>query len=105
MKIYLYCKPAIGWGENDVVGYAIAEDGIGIASHLSTNIGYSKHDMGLTSDLKHDIYKEHYPEGYELEWVDSPDTHEGLKKALALNEELFQKQIANPASVTITMTE
>ena len=34
-KIFLYCYPA--QGANDVIGYALAEDGAGLASHLSSN--------------------------------------------------------------------
>jgi hypothetical protein len=104
-KIYVFCQHAEGWGKEDVVGYAIAEDGTGIASHLSSNIAWSKHDMGITSDWKHDNYKEHYPDGYELEWVDNPDTHEGLKSAMELNEKLYQAKINNPASFSIEVSK
>lgn len=83
-KIYLACFP-MGW-KTDVVGHALAEDGAGLASHLSSNVEYSKHDLGLTSDWKHDVYQKHFPDGYELEWVDNPDTHAGWQAALALNQ-------------------
>ena len=86
MKIYLYCVDG-GMREGDVIGYALGEDGHGLASHLSSDEGWSKHDMGLTSNWKHDHYAEVYPGGYELEWVDNHDldNHEGFKKALELN--------------------
>ena len=87
-KIYLACSPAAGWGAEDVVGYALAEDGQCLAQHLSSNVAWSQHDMGLTSDWKHDVYAEHYPDGYELEWVDDPHTHEGWLKAMELNKKL-----------------
>ena len=94
MKIYLTCFPLhSGSGRvigssvgGDVMGYALGEDGQGLASHLSSGIGYSKHDMGLTSDWKHDIYKETYPQGYELVWIDDPDNSEEWKKAISLNK-------------------
>lgn len=85
MKIYLTCMPG-GFREGDVIGYALGEDGQGLASHLSSNVEFSKHDMGLTGDWKHDHYAKCYPEGYELEWVDDPETHEGWLKAVALNK-------------------
>ena len=71
----------------DVIGYALADDGHALASHLSSNVGFSQHDMGLTSDWKHDKYKEHFPDGFELEWIDESDLehHEGFKKAFELN--------------------
>lgn len=86
MKIYLACFPYHWGSHDDVIGNALAEDGTGLASHLSSSIDFSKHDMGLTSDWKHDTYAKHYPNGYELEWVDDPATHEGWQKALALNK-------------------
>jgi hypothetical protein len=66
----------------------MAEDGTGLTSHLSSNDSFSKHDMGITSDWKHDIYKEKYPSGYELEWIDEDklDSHEGWLKASELNK-------------------
>lgn len=84
-KIYLTCFPG-GIRPDDVVGYALAEDGTGLASHLSSDIIWSKHDMGFTSDWKHDCYQKHYPDGFELEWVDDPENHQGWQSALAINK-------------------
>ena len=77
-KIYLFCvETGLGSGlvndstvGGDVEGYALCEDGALLAKHTSSNKTFSKHDMGLTSDWNHDSYKEHCPEGFELEWVD-----------------------------------
>jgi hypothetical protein len=80
-KIYLFCV-ATGRGSGivhdssvggDVMGFAIAEDGTGLARHLSSDVSFSKHDMGLTSDWKHEEYEKHYPNRYELEWVDESE--------------------------------
>jgi hypothetical protein len=43
--------------------------------------------MGFESDWKHDIYNKHYPDGWELEFVEGNSLaelkkHEGLKAAL-----------------------
>ena len=95
-KIYLWCE-ALGTGSGnvsgsapggDVLGRAMAEDGTGLASHLSSGPNYSKHDMGLTSDWKHEIYNEKYPDGFELEWIDEEnlDDHEGFGAAYELNQ-------------------
>jgi len=89
--IYLYCVPAVCMCPGDVLGYAVAQDGHALASHLSSSVAWSKHDMGLTSDWKHNVYKQHCPEGYTLQWVYDPENHEGLQAALALNKELWQK--------------
>jgi len=95
-KIFVFCVPTgrssygmIKGAEptGDVIGYALAEDGVGIASHYSSGENWSKHDMGITSDWKHAYYEKHYPNGYELEWIDFKDldNHEGYLKAMELN--------------------
>lgn len=100
MKIFLVAFP-LGTGSGavhgstpggDVLGGALAEDGRGLCQHLSSNINFAKHDMGLTSDWKHDIYATACPEGYELEWVDDPLTHVGYQAALKLNREMYKEE-------------
>lgn len=103
-KIYLYCLPgsALGWADTDVVGFAVSEDGQGLGSHVSSSRDWSRYDMGLTSDRKRSIYSEAYPGGWELEWVDDPENHAGLKAALELNKAQAdddQQGRDNPASV------
>ena len=61
----------------DITGYAVdrlvEEDSVTklnvITGHWSTSEPWCKHDMGITSDWKHDIYNELYPNGYELVWL------------------------------------
>lgn len=84
-KIYLTCFDG-GFRRGDVIGYALGEDGQGLASHLSSGIEWSKHDMGLTSDWKHDHYEKIYPNGYELIWIDDPDNDERWLNAIELNK-------------------
>ena len=93
MKIYLAAIP-LGSGSGavrgsrpggDVLGVALAEDGTGLAEHLSSSEGFARHDIGLTSDWHHDDYRKHAPDGFELEWVDDVATHPGWQAALALN--------------------
>ena len=69
------------------VGMALAEDGCFLASHVSSSPAWARHDMGLTSDWKHTAYKAHYPDGYEVEWVDDVRGHAGLMAAYALNQQ------------------
>lgn len=47
---------------------AFVDDAGIIASHASSTPEWSKHDMGIGSDWKHDVYDELYPDGWELEW-------------------------------------
>ena len=95
-KIYLWCV-ALNSGSGqvsgstpggDVLGYAMAEDGTGLASHLSSNSNFSQHDMGLTSDWKHDRYNKHYPDGFELVWLDEPKEDAGWSAAYELNQQM-----------------
>lgn len=71
---------------------ALAEDGNCLSGHASSNVSFAKHDIGLTSDWKHENYDRHYPDGWDLEWVDDPleeiKTNEKLKLAFKRNEEL-----------------
>lgn len=69
----------------------IAEDGNCLAQHLCSHEGFMKHDLGMTSDWKHENYNEHYGKGnWQLEWIESNDidSHEGLQKAFKLNAEI-----------------
>ena len=71
---------------------AIAEDGTQVAGHTCSSEAFMGHDLGITSNWKHDNYNKHYGEGnWELEWVESDtlDDHVGLQKAFALNQTLF----------------
>lgn len=100
-KIYLFVNQYTGrssqWGPEDVIGIALAEDGHVLASHYSSSVSYLKHDLGLTSDWKHEQYRGHYPDGYELEWVDdaSPGNHEGVDAAMEKNQQLAKEAEAN----------
>lgn len=103
-KIYCFVNGGKGTDWQNV--QALSEDGVFLAGHISSSEGYAKHDIGMTSDWKHDIYKETYPEGYELEWVDDPKNHDGITKAyekhLALSKE---ESVKNQPSVSIEVSE
>ena len=83
-KIFIFAQPSTV-GSNFVTGEALTEDGEFIAGHISSDVEWTKHDMGITSDWKHKYYSEYYPDGYELEWVDDPANHEGLQAAYKLH--------------------
>lgn len=91
-KIYVFCNGTFNTG--DLIGVAIADDGSFLASHLSSNDYYVKFDMGVGSDRKHDVYRTHYPQGYQLEFVPDPPNHSGLLAALKKNKELHEAEVA-----------
>ena len=66
-RIFVSIEGRTPWG--DYLGFAVAQDGTGLAGHCSSSEAFVRHDMGITSDWKHDKYAAHYPGGYTLEWV------------------------------------
>ena len=70
---------------------AIGDDGVCVAVHCCSREGYMSHDLGITSDWKHELYNAQYGEGnWELEWVHTEqvkdNSHAGLMEALRLNQ-------------------
>lgn len=83
-KIFVFINAPVA--ENWYAAVALTQDGEFIAHHVSSTIEWSKHDMGITSDWKHEKYDAHYPDGYELEWVDGDvREHAGVKAAYELH--------------------
>lgn len=80
-KIYAFVNGRVQWG--DYLPTALAEDGTSLAGHCSSSLSFAKHDIGIGSDWKHEAYRKHYPNGYELEWVDDVSTHAGVQAAIA----------------------
>lgn len=88
---------------------AVGEDGLCLASHICSDERWMLHDMGVTSDWKHDTYDAWAPEGWEIEFIPSEelDTHEDLKKAITLAEEKGYPEFeaAEKASISVTMSK
>ena len=68
---------------------ALTEDGDVVASHLSSNTSWGKHDMGIGSDWKHTNYDEAYGAGqWELVYGDDEVLEsEEFKLAVQRNHE------------------
>jgi hypothetical protein len=64
MKIWIICTP--GQPQGWMLAESLAEDGRGGPQHICSSLRFVPHDMGLTSDWKHDTYDKMYPEGWEL---------------------------------------
>lgn len=82
---------------------AIAEDGACLASHICSHPAYGPHDIGVTSDWKHECYALYYPQGFEVEWVDEADIadHVGLQAAFAAARAMTpEESLAKVAHVT-----
>ena len=88
-KIYCFSN-VIGGG--DGIAYAMAEDGTVLGSHWCTNETYVCNDLSVNEGARpdrHKTYREHYPDGYEMEFIPAANVmkHEGLQKAITLNQE------------------
>ena len=54
---------------DDWMGAAFVDNMGIIASHACSAPGWVPHDMGITSDWKHDTYDEMFPDGWEIEYA------------------------------------
>jgi hypothetical protein len=79
-------------GGGDGPCYAMAQDGTVLGEHWCSQEFYAPHDLGVLEDARpdrHETYRKHYPDGYRMDFVRSPDVlqHEGLQAAWKLNTE------------------
>lgn len=85
-KIFVLSNGECGAG---TVAIALCEDGEFLAEHVSGMEHYVPENMGIGTDWKHDIYNKHCGvDGWELEYIkpENKETHEGLKRAVELNQ-------------------
>lgn len=68
---------------------AIADDGHVLVQHVCSDEYYMKHDLGITSDWKHENYDKHFgPGNWELVWIADPGKSPELDAAFELNKAL-----------------
>ena len=84
-RIYLAAFTSSDSGSRQLDCQAVAEDGEGLAECSSPDLESAKDGIGLTSNTNHNLYAAHYPDGYELEWVNDPASHSGWQRALKRN--------------------
>ena len=70
----------------------IAEDGECLGGHVCSAEGYMPHDLGILEGTRedfHETFREHYPNGYRMEFVPSDQlpNHERFNAALKLANE------------------
>jgi hypothetical protein len=90
-KIYCFINGGTNYFMNVA---ALAEDGTTLAGHASSNEYWAQHDIGILSDWKHENYQKHYPNGFELVWLNDPEKSlredESFKNAIELANEVSQ---------------
>lgn len=79
----------------------IAEDGMGLGSHLCSDEGFMPGDLGViegTRPDRHETFKEHYPDGYRMDFVSKRNVKSDhrLVKAFELNKQLAAADKAQP---------
>lgn len=87
-----------GW----LVGVLIAEDGTELGEHISFHESLMPRDLGVLEEARadrHDVFSEHYPDGYRTEFVSFADvpTHLGLSAAIHRNQ-AQDRQVADTAA-------
>ena len=92
-KIYCFSNVKDG---GDGIAYAMADDGNVLGSHWCSHEGYVPQDLGVIDGSRpdrHEDYKKHFPNGYEMEFIKSNkiESHKGLQKAFKLNQKLAEK--------------
>ena len=80
-----------GGSSNFYSACLVAEDGEDLGSHLCSLEAYMLHDLGIlegTRPDRHKTFREHYPDGYRMEFVGFDDVLANVKlmEALKLNE-------------------
>lgn len=69
----------------------LAQDGTELGGHICSHEGYMPHDLGIlegTRPDRHEKFREHYPDGYRMEFIpsDALDAHEGFQEAVKQHE-------------------
>lgn len=85
-KPFVFCFIIGEWGSDragrgDVSAVALAEDGIQLQAWTSSNREWAMHDLGVSSGRNHDVYRKHYPEGFNVVWIE--DTKRDLRVVAA----------------------
>ena len=88
-KIFCFSNVVDG---GDGIAYAMAEDGCVLGSHWCSHEGFVPGDLDVTPGRRmdrHEHYKKHYPDGYEMVFVPAHEvkTHPGLVAAWKLNQD------------------
>lgn len=91
-KIFIWAEQ-YNLNGDQICACATAEDGTKLAEHWCSTRLWVRHDMGITSSKKHQVYNEHYPNGYKIvDLVDLSseelDEHKELMAAIDRGEDV-----------------
>lgn len=78
----VYCIAKSKCVVDELCVFAFSQEGVVIATHISSSEAYAVHDIGVTSDWHHDIYRMLYPAGFEIEWLGAYESYDEIEKVL-----------------------
>lgn len=68
---------------------ALAEDGTELGGHVCSAESYMLHDLGIVDGARpdrHDTYREHYPDGYKMDFVPYKNVRDHAKLMEAIEK-------------------
>jgi hypothetical protein len=90
--IYAFAVKGLDYVAPDVLALAVNDKGEDIAFHISSSMDWAKYDIGMTSNRKHGEYDKLFPEGWQMVWVDDPESNQNTRlscqKALQMEREI-----------------
>lgn len=96
-KIFVFCnRCSEGWHSFS----ALTEDGCFVAGHVCSHHLFAYNDMGVNPDgWKHEIYRKHYPDGYEVVFVEDaknpgPEFNEAYARHRAWDSDAYRLRMS-----------
>lgn len=77
-KLYAFLK-------EEKVAIVITEDGNGVIHAEADTKADAMKKTGVIGNNFHKQYDMLFPEGWDIEWVDDPDQHEGVRESVKIN--------------------
>lgn len=77
---------------------AISEDGVFLAGHICSDPAWGPHDLGVTSQWKHETYRKYYPDGFEVIWI-ADVNDDRLQQAHALHKAMTPDEYRRKGAV------
>jgi hypothetical protein len=97
-KIFVTAFPL---DDGKYMGFALAEDGDGLASQICLNKVWVRHAMGVNSRWFRQKYREKYPDGYHvIDLVDASDKQLNKNKDYMAALELNAETPVDPLTLT-----
>ncbi|MEM9286780.1 MAG: hypothetical protein AAGA36_00430 [Pseudomonadota bacterium] len=77
------------------LGVLVSENGAILGEHICSCEGWMLSDLGIrdgTASWRHETFKEHYPDGYRMDFVSFDEAHQDMRLRNAFD--LYEKGLA-----------